>query len=100
MILNYIVNLVAISSNSEITESGRRKRQVMTGLVSECLTRIEGDVERNITVGPDQTSLEVDGLGNCYLKQPQWLLNCAVQRQFDLIPIQLLSKWMGLHNYC
>ena len=59
-ITNYTVNLVATSSDAG---NSRRKRQVMAGVVRECVIRNGRDVESNITVGPDQTSVQVNDLG-------------------------------------
>ena len=67
-ITNYTVNLVAISSNAGITEPGRRKRQVAepSRVVRDCVMRNGGNVESDITVGPDQTSLQVNDLGEVF----------------------------------
>ena len=66
VIASYTVNLVATSSNAGITESGRRRRQVVE-VVSDCVMRNGGAVESNITVGPDQTSLQVNNLGEVFV---------------------------------
>ena len=63
VITSYTVNLVATSSDAGITESGRRKRQVV-GL-RECVTRNGGEVNSNTPVGGGQTSLTITNLGMC-----------------------------------
>ena len=60
IIRNYTVNLMALSSDAGNSQRrGRRKRQ-SPGLNIECIT--DSNVEQNITVGGDQTSLRLNNL--------------------------------------
>lgn len=55
IILSYTVNLVAVSQRS------RRRRQV-----SEVEMCVQGDVDRDLDVPGDQTSLRLSGLSKCF----------------------------------
>ena len=55
-IINYTVNLVATSSDAGSNE-------MTTEELSQCVMRNGGAAESNITVGPDQTLLQVNNLG-------------------------------------
>ena len=60
IIRNYTVNLMALSSDAGNSQGrGRRKRQ-SSAVDIECITG--SNVEQNITVGGDQTSLRLNNL--------------------------------------
>ena len=60
IIRNYTVNLMALSSDAgNCQERGRRKRQ-SSAVIIECIT--DSNVEQNMTVGGDQTSLRLNNL--------------------------------------
>ena len=60
IIRNYTVNLMALSSDAGNSHGrGRRKRQ-SSAVIIECIT--DSNVEQNITVGGDQTSLRLNNL--------------------------------------
>ena len=61
IIRNYTVNLVATSSNADVSTTGRRKRQAT--LVSECVDRNGRGVDTDVTVPGDMNSLALNDLG-------------------------------------
>jgi hypothetical protein len=67
--ISYTVNLVAVSSDAESDLQSRRKREAMStpAVVTHCVMRNGGSMESNVTVRSDQTSLEVENLGELLL---------------------------------
>ena len=60
IIRNYTVNLMALSSDAGNSQGRGRRKRLSSAVIIECITG--SNVEQNITVGGDQTSLRLNNL--------------------------------------